>query len=410
MRKPRQRLYIWIAFTLVSVCPVYVAAIFGSDSGFGDLFLYQDWARIGLHLGIWPVLDNPWVYPLGALAPIALLSHLGSRGAFALAWLGLIVFFNAVALIVIRRKLPNGDAACWWWLGFLVLLGPVALSRIDAVAAAAATIALVLIQTRPILASALITYAGWVKVVHFAWLVPVFILTRRRIRTVFVPWFLVSTAIVGLGLLLGSGSRIYSFLTAQSDRGLQAESVIATPLSIARMWNGSSRLMNNTALNTYEYVGVAAQRLAHAADVLIIFAVLAVSVLVLIASQKTGHDTIEILALGTLAMTLTLIAFNKVGSPQFTLWLAAPLVLSFAISSPLLSWRTPQRIALAVAGLTQMVYPLFYGSYIHDAPPMIVIGAVRNVLIVALLIWAVHALIQMIRSTPKAKSAQDAQP
>ncbi|MEK8227426.1 hypothetical protein NKG05_16955 [Oerskovia sp. M15] len=37
----------------------------------GDVQLYWVWARAGWDRGIWPVLDYDWVYPVGALLPVA---------------------------------------------------------------------------------------------------------------------------------------------------------------------------------------------------------------------------------------------------------------------------------------------------------------------------------------------------
>ena len=55
---------------------------------------------------------------------------------YAETWLGIVVLLNAAAFAVLlgdRRLARTRRIAAWWWLGFLALLGPIALGRIDAV-------------------------------------------------------------------------------------------------------------------------------------------------------------------------------------------------------------------------------------------------------------------------------------
>lgn len=386
----------WLAFFMVSVWPIISGLYVVNDAGFGDVSLYYEWSRNGIEHGIWPVINEPWVYPLGALAPMALLAPIGDLGNYFMAWWALIFVLNAVTLIVIRDGLTNGYRAAWWWLAFLLLLGPAGMSRIDAVAAALATIALVLIGRRPRSATILITLAGWVKVAHFAWLLPLLIVSSRRIRNVLVPSALISAVVFGFGLSLGSGVRILGFLTQQSDRNLQSESVFATPLSVSRIWGAADGYGLNLKLNTWEYSGNMATHIAQALDPMLVIVALLVSLLVFRANRRTRISPTELIALATFAMTLVLIVFNKVGSPQFALWLAGPLVLSFASSSsgsvPAIEWRFPLATSLVVAAMTQVVYPLGYHAYLYGSPSVIIVGAVRNLLVVALLVWAIQKL------------------
>ncbi|MEK8227425.1 hypothetical protein NKG05_16950 [Oerskovia sp. M15] len=57
---------------------------------------------------------------------------------------------NAVALWFLARLPGRGRIAAWWWLAFLVALGPIFLGRLDGVAAALLVIALaVAVRRRP---------------------------------------------------------------------------------------------------------------------------------------------------------------------------------------------------------------------------------------------------------------------
>lgn len=400
----RQITLLWAAFFLVSLWPLVSANFIASDDSFGGLVLYHELVRRGIDEGVWPVLDESWVYPIGALVPMLVLSFIGTTSTYLLAWWGMIIAVNALTLMVIRDKLPHGYRAAWWWVAFLGCLGPIGMTRIDAVAAAAATIALVAIASYPRIATILITVAGWIKVAHFAWLLPLFLISLKRWNSnrwnsVFVPAAVLSALIISVELALGSGSRIFGFFSVQSGRGLQAESVFATPFSVARLWVHGLIPVHNESLLCDEYVGDAVSIVARICDPLLVIGALAVSVLVLLALRRGRLHSSELLSLATFATTLVLIVFNKVGSPQFIIWTAAPLVLCFAIpaSDRVFSWRFPLVVTLAFAAMTQVIYPYGYGSFILGSPVMVIVGAIRNGLIVVLLGWALVNLFQATR-------------
>jgi hypothetical protein len=408
MREWRWVGLIWVAFFVVSLSPLVVGS-FLRDSGFGDVFLYHRWVREGVERGMWPVIDVPWVYPIGALAPMALLAPFAGGPHYVTAWWALVLVLNAVTLIVIRDFLKNGLRAAWWWLAFLFLLGATGLSRIDSIATGLATIALVLVSRHPRAAATLVTAAGWIKLAHFTWLLPLYLVATGRTKNVLVPAAIVFAVVMSFAVSLGSGARIFGFLTEQSDRGLQTESVFATPFSVARILDGTPRPELRRPLQTMEFPGTSADAVAKLLDPLLVVAVLGISIMVWLAHRRARLSPIELIAVSTFAMTLVLIVFNKVGSPQFTLWLAAPLVLSFSIFSdePVLKWRTPLTISLVVAALTQIVYPLFYFDFIRGTTPLILASALRNALIVVLLVWAVRALVEAAQRPSRASVASD---
>lgn len=395
----RKITFLWAAFFLVSLWPLVSANFIASDDSFGGPVLYHNLVRRGIDEGVWPVLDESWVYPIGALVPMLVLSLIGTTSTYLLAWWGMVIAINALTLIVIRDKLRYGYRAAWWWVAFLGCLGPIGMTRIDAVAAAAATIALVVIASHPQIATILITVAGWIKVAHFAWLLPLFLISTKRWKNVFVPAAVLSALIIAVELALGAGSRIFGSFSVQSGRGLQAESVLATPFSVARLWVHGLIPVHNESLFSDEYVGDAASIVARISDPLLVIGALAVSVLVLLASRRGRLHIVELLSVATFATTLVLIVFNKVGSTQFTVWIAAPLVLCFAIpaSDRVFSWRFPLAVTLVFAAITQVIHPYGYHSFILGSPVMVIVGAIRNGLVVILLGWALVSLFRAVR-------------
>ncbi|MBX9246905.1 hypothetical protein ICW40_19115, partial [Actinotalea ferrariae] len=113
------------------------------SEAFHDVDLYRWWMYVGLTEGRWPVLDEPSVYPAGAVLPM-LLPALGAttNPGYALGWCLLVTALDAVAVAALLRRGRGGLRAAWWWIAFLLLLGPVALGRLDAVVAPLTLLAL----------------------------------------------------------------------------------------------------------------------------------------------------------------------------------------------------------------------------------------------------------------------------
>ena len=70
---------------------------------FWDLDLYRWWMWLGVNEGVWPVLDEPWVYPAGAIVPmfVAALGGTGYGTAFPLTWSLLVTALNAAGLVAL---------------------------------------------------------------------------------------------------------------------------------------------------------------------------------------------------------------------------------------------------------------------------------------------------------------------
>lgn len=382
------------------------AAIGWAYTIYGDVTLYEWWARHGLTTGQWPVLDYDWVYPVGALVPVtfpALVSQdvLG----YEIVWTAMIVALNAVATVVLVRSTPRGLVGAWWWLAFLVALGPIFLGRLDGVIAPMILVALVLAARRPALATTIATVGAWIKIAPGA-VVVALAATRRTTRdlwrTVLLPGAAVSVVAVGLALTGGAGDRALSVFGEQGDRTLQAESVAATWFSVARLWDPSVQIDYNDDIYTYEVQGEAAARVAGVLDWLLPVAVLVIAGLVLRASRRRPDHGGDVLLLGSAALLLSLIVFNKVGSPQFVAWIGPPLAVALALAGPghRRIWAPPAVGALLVAYATYLVYPVAYGEFLTAVPWIVVVEALRNVALVALLVGAVWRVVQLGRSAP----------
>lgn len=396
---------LWLAFAVVHLALTVVGVGLIRDSVFYDVELYRFWVRDGLAYGWWPVLDAAWVYPIGALAPmLAVAPWAGTPVTYALAWAALVTALDVVALAVLLRTQRRGEVGAWWWLGATLALGPVTLGRLDGLIAPLTVTALAFAASRPRLATVLLTAGAWIKVAPGAIVLALAATARRTLRDVLVPAATASAVVVALALSLGSGSRALGFLLEQGARGLQVEAVGATPYSLARLVNPQIAAYLNPELNTFEITGPGSGAVTASLDVLLLIAVAAIVGLAWRAARR-GSDgaadgpasdgairSVEALLLAALALELALIVFNKVGSPQYLAWLLPPVAVALARGGWAGAWRTPAVVVLVACGLTQWMFPWDYIPFLTAWPPIVVVAAARNVLLVALLGWAVARL------------------
>ena len=403
-----------MSFILVHAWLAFVGLVMIPAKAFWDLELYRYWMWLGLHQGEWPVLSGDWVYPAGAILPMlaAAAGGTGEHSQYATVWALMVTVLDAVALALLLRvprpDRPSGGGSttgAWWWLAFLLLLGPIAMGRLDGVVAPVIIVALAIALNHPRIATSLLTAAAWVKVAPGALLLSMFFAVRRPWRSVVVPGALVSLVIVGAVALGGGFSHVASFLTEQDKRGLQIESPGATVWIIAGLFTSQVRPFLNEPIITWEIVGPGTQA---AVDVLGILqpVMLAAAVLLLwwrrerigAALWSGGLARTEMLIRGAMLITLVLIVFNKVGSPQYMTWLAPPVAVALALRLP--GWGLTAWVTLGIAGATQIVFPWFYSEVINQGPGLTLVLAARNLALVFLLVHTVVVLVRAPRADP----------
>ena len=390
---------LWLLFAVVLSWPFILHQVWGMDVGFGDVHLYRAWALDGVDHGRWPVLDYDWIYPIGALAPIAALAPLASSPLYESVFVTSIYLADAVIMMLLRDRL--GARAAAWWLCFLLFLGPVAESRLDGIAVVLATAALLVIANRPRIATVLVTSAAWVKVAHGAWMLPILLGSRRRLRDVIAPAAAFTLGVALISFALGGERRLFSFVGGQSDRSLQIESVAATPFDILHMLGRPSGLFGNRELHAWEFIGPTARQIAQFLDIAMLLAVICVGILTFLAARRDRIPAYELLLLSITATTLAMITFNKVGSAQYILWLSSPLAASFALRSGADSvWRPARLLALVAAAATQLLYPVGYFSLLHGDVWAVGSLIVRNAALVTLLVLVSRALWRAGRPAP----------
>jgi len=224
-----------------------------------------------------------------------------------------------------------------------------------------------------------------------ALLIGAFLSHRSDRRPAGVAFVVVGFGLALISLIFGGWSRLISPLTWQSDRGLQIESIWATPLMLARAARPGRWIVDMSQYQAYEIFG-------PGVDVWVMISsaatVLGLAMIILLTIRAFRHDgstptAIGFVVLATVAiMTIT----NKTLSPQYLLWVGGPMAALLAYRPQATSDEQPaiSRIAgqaLVLALLTQLVYPLFYDSYLgrHGQVLIIVstvVTAIRNLALV----------------------------
>jgi hypothetical protein len=380
------RLPLWAAFVVVHLV-LGLVNLYSSSNPMGDVrFVYSFWVDQALSTQYWVGIDGPWVYPILAFLPMFAARIFGSE-FYASTWLSLVMALDAVALATLTGwgRRSRNLAAGWWWVLFVALLGPIALSRLDSITVAVAIVGVLFVARRPRVASVLLTLAAWIKVWPAAIVASLVIASRHR-GLVVASAASTSLVIVVIALAFGSGLNVFSFVTEQTGRGLQIEAPVST-IWLWRAFAGvpGTRVYYDHDILTYQVAGPGTDVASALMNPMMLAAVVLVVALAVRAVRR-GRSAVELVPILSLALVAALVAFNKVGSPQYIGWFAVPVIAGLATGGiARASMRTPARLVLVIAALTQVVYPYFYVSLLALEPWMLVVLSARNLLVVALL-------------------------
>lgn len=381
----------WIAFVVVHVL-VAVLGFVLPNGPMGDVTnVYYPWSRAALDgYGIVGITTT-WVYPQLALVPMVLAQLFTFIAGYEVAWAILITICDAIvfALLIGRARSTGRWVAAWFWLAFAALLGPVGMYRLDGLTVALTIAGCVWLFGRPLLGSVLLAVATWIKVWPIALIGAAIIAMRRRV-TVLAGAVIVSVATLAVVFAAGGARYAFGFITDQTARGLQVEA----PVSSYYLWRAvfgipGSRIEYNRDLLTFEVTGPNIETVIALMTPLLVIAVAAIAGLGAYRAWR-GARFVMLFPPLALALVLALIVFNKVGSPQYVTWIIAPLVVGLVIDRR--RWWGPATLALGIALLTQLVYPITYYLMLAAWPVPSALLTLRNILLVALLAWVIVRL------------------
>jgi hypothetical protein len=363
-----------------------------SDERVNDLFVYRIFAEPVLDGGL-PYRDVFFEYPPLAAPVIALPGVVGTHEeTFRLAFAGWMLV-AAGALVLLCGALAERTGGDRRRALFAAALAPVACGALlrthfDLVPVAITLAGLWLVCTeRPRSGLALLGVGALVKgfplvavPVVLAWL-----LGRGRRREA-----LEGAAACSAVLLIGVGAAVavspdgaVDALRYHLERPVQIESVPA------------AALLGLDGLGLGEAVSVSSHRsdgLLHPIDGAVaalgaLALVLVVALIAALAARGDGDDARRRLVLASLAAVTAFAVLGKVLSPQFVIWVLPLGALAFA-------WRM-HALALAVLAalvLTQIEFPAHYFDVVAREPFALVLVAVRDLVLLAVLVLSVRAL------------------
>ncbi|MCL2788993.1 MAG: glycosyltransferase 87 family protein, partial [Micrococcales bacterium] len=363
-----------------------------------DVGLYDYWMTNARQMGSWPVRDFSWVYPCAALIPMAvtdLIARVTSL-SFMTSWHLMVTGLNGLACLAMWRLGKGRKAAIGiaFWMAYLALLGPTALTRVDSVAAPLIIVGLAAAARHPRVASVALTLGAWVKVAPGAAVVPLFALVKDRLRSVLVPAAATCVGVIGGAMALGaSPGRVLGFFFQQAGRGLQVEAVAATPFLIVRSFSRNSDFIAefNNELGTHEVTGVAPMAVARTTDVLLVI----VTVLIGLFAWRARNRPRQALPVAALAALTAMIVTNKVGSPQFLAWIGPPVAVALISYSRSRWWRVIAAGTGLLAFLTHLIYPAIYFPFLEGNFLAVMVVVTRNTGLVVLLVLCLVKLWRM---------------
>ena len=345
----------------------------------GDVGLYQRWYACCFSHGTFPVADPMWQYPPGA----ALVFWLPGRlpGSYVDHFMVLAIGCDLAITVMLGLAARRGGslAGAWYWVCGVPLLGPVIVGRFDVVPVTLCVAALCVTghgRIRGALIGAGAAIKAW-PVVLLAGLAPG--QQRRGVAAA-------AAVLAVVCAIFASGTA--SFLTHASVRGVEIESVAATPFMIWRQagWPGTLAYRFGAYQLSGEHVALA-QDASWAGLVLAAAAVLGWRLL--IASGRASWRP-EFAADAPLAATLLFLVTSPVLSPQYLLWVTGLAAVCLATGST--TQRPAVLAVLAAAGLTQVIFPIEWRSLVSGSVAVTGVLAARNLLLVvaaALSCWRI---------------------
>jgi hypothetical protein len=335
-----------------------------------------------------PVVWILWL-PYGA--------SLGNRVGYLVAFIIFMLALDAVFTYALWRSAGRRhDTAIDFWLIFVPLIGPLSYLRFDMLPAVLAGGALLAARRKPWVTGALTGLGAAIKLWP-ALLIGAFMSYRADRRPAGIAFVIVGFGLALISLIFGGWLRLISPLTWQSDRGLQIESIWATPLMLARAVKPDYWTVEMSRYQAYEIFGSGVDAWVMISNIATLFGLALIILLTIRAFRYDGSTPVAI-GFVIVAIIAIMTITNKTLSPQYLLWLGGPMAALLAFRPQALPGEQPaiNRMAgqlLILALLTQLVYPLLYDSYLGlQGHVMIIIAtivtAIRNLALVAFTVEA----------------------
>ncbi len=346
----------------------------------GDVFYYHRKIAALFHVGLGGTL-NEYPTPVVWILALPYAVTAGSRTGYLIVFIALMMALDAAFTWALWRLAGRQrDSAVSFWLIFVFLIGPLSYVRFDMLPAVLAGGALLAARRQPWVTGVLTGLGAAVKLWP-ALLFPSFLAHRPDRKAVTWGFVVVGFGLAALSLIFGGWSRLISPLTWQSDRGLQIESIWATPLMTARVLRPTRWTLEISKYQAYEIFGPGVEPMLLLSTIATV-AGLALIIGLYVRSFRNRQPTAVAIGMVVLAIVAIMTITNKTLSPQYLLWFGGPMAALLILQSGSTDQARAilHRLAiqlLVLAGLTQLVYPLLYNALLGlHGTSMIVISTV----------------------------------
>ncbi|WP_298074275.1 hypothetical protein [uncultured Corynebacterium sp.] len=346
-------------------------------------------------------------YPDAGLWPVRAIIQLSGNHAYVF-----LTLFSAVLIALSTAfffyLLNRSHRAALFWTAFTAAAGPIVYSRLDLIPGLLVAATAAALFTHPKLASALLGFAAMSKLWPAALAAGLVDKWNRSATWVRLATFGGTLVVVGAITALTSGwDRLVSPLTYQDVRGLQIESILATPLIVAATIFPGQWHIAKAPSKSYEIFGPGVDQLVTASSVLMACTILfglGWALWHFLGDAWSPRST----ALFLLTMVLLLIVSNKVFSPQYVAWFGPLLAVLMAkqpdearsasgrdaAQSEPDTLRKLTWLSVLAAALTTVVFPFTY-NLLFEGPHWFaaLVLTARNILMVYITYLALKATI-----------------
>lgn len=344
-----------------------------------DITLYDFWSQ-QIAGGFRPYVDFALEYPPANLplltAPRTAATITGV--SYETAFVTLAILVDGLALLGLLRLAATGGS--WTgpaaWVAVVPLLGPVALSRLDVVPAAALVWAVVLARSRRwARAGVLLGVASGTKV-FAGLLVPAWILSARRPLR-FALGFAACMAVPLVLFADVADALVDDVWQYHSGRGVAAESTWGSVLLAEHVWSGTTATIELRS-GSWEIVDPRAPVLKVVATLAVVGVTLYAAAL---AGRRRAERDLPWLATLSAAIVVLSVAVGNVLSPQYVVWCVGAVAAAAALGVPL---RAPLVLLTGAAAASHAVFPLLFWDLLFEQTTVATaILVLRNALLVA---------------------------
>ena len=386
--KLRQNFWFILLIALISQLTL-IALGTASGDPLGDVrYTYDAWIQ-NMAQGTYLLgLTDPWVYPFIAQVP-PWLADLLNPADYMTGWLILVVNLNMLMIAYLLGWGYRTDRykGAWFLLGCIFLCGPVAIGRLEVFSLLLTVLGVIaFLDNREYRALHLFNFATWIKVSPLAALASLFVVSNSK-KKLLLHFVAATVLILLVGFAFkGTLSNMFSFIGMQSGRGVQVESSIAIIWLVQILFQiPGSKIYYDNQILTFQVSGFGVTEISNIMT-LVQFGALAITIFLGFRAKKNNTDKNTLFGWIFLTATLDLLVFNKVGSPQYELWIVGAAIVG--VLANLAHWRLVTWITLITSGLSWLIFPIFYGDLLDGKPLGVALLITRNLGVIALLVYA----------------------